>query len=58
MNIGDISLDSELPSVSDLLARKSDGMETDSISDSLLSSLSVRLPESELLPRKPATNYK
>jgi len=35
VNIGDISLDSELPSVSDLLAGKSDGMETDSISDSL-----------------------
>ena len=60
MNIVDISLDSEIPSVSDLLAGKSDGMETDSTSDSLLPSLSVRLPWSELLlPKKPATkNYK
>ena len=56
MNIGDISLNSKLPTVSDLLAGKSVGMETDSISDSLLSSLSVRLPASELLlPKKPAT---
>ena len=46
--------------MSDLLAGKSAGMETDSTNDSLLSSLFVGLPESELLsPKKPATkNYK
>ena len=58
-NIGGISLDSELPSVSDLFAGKSAWMESDSTNDSLLSTLSVGLSESELLsPKKPATkNY-
>ena len=53
-------MDSKLPSVSDLLAGKSAGMETDTANDSLLSSLYVGLPESELLSqKKPATkNYK